>query len=283
MAINNIKKLSIVVCAGLAMTACENTTSNQKFNPIVLGDSATIVTETDAAFLKNNVDDLEYRSNLPTVGEAADKDARVSESASKQTVPKDTVSTQAAVATSRVQDGHKVAIGGGSSLIIGGVKLREFKNQDGIKESYLDYLITSGSYDKAIVSLDKGKIKRVAYRYKSGVNYTVSNKKISLSALSSDYSNWNNVALNGNQVAIPKVSDKNAPKVNYRTLRTAVQKELKARNYKSSEVNKAVKSIGSRTSVNSAPFSVHITEVTVKVTGTDAQGKAFEKYIKLEN
>lgn len=266
-----MKKIIVIysILAGAALfTSCDNPAGNHDLKPIVLGDSAFIVTETDSQYLGDNVEDLEYgkRGQVRTGAAGAD------------TPVKKDVQAASPIASG----GHSIAIGNGSSLVIDGVKLKEFKAQDGTVANDLDYLITSGKYNQAVIRLDKGKISKVSYRYQSGVLYTINNTALKLSSVGNYTSDWEPVSFKGNEIGVPKVANVKPGSATSAQLKTAVQKELQSRKYKSSVVQSEVNKIGSRSKPTQAPFSTDITGITLKIAGTDAKGKSFEKNIKLE-
>ncbi len=279
-----MKKIIVIysILAGAALfTSCDNPAGNHDLKPIVLGDSAFIVTETDSRYLGDNVEDLEYGKRVQVRTGAAGADtATALPPAARQAA--DTPVKKDVQASAPVSGGHSIAIGNGSSLVIDGVKLKEFKAQDGTVANDLDYLITSGKYNQAVIRLDKGKISKVSYRYQSGVLYTINNTALKLPSLGNYTSDWEPVSFKANEIGVPKVANVKSGSATAAQLKNAVQKELKSRKYKSSVVQSEVNKIGSRSKPTQAPFSTDITGIMLKIAGTDAKGKSFEKNIKLE-
>lgn len=264
------------MAAAFLFTSCDNPAGSKEFKPIALGDSSLIVTETDSQYLKDNVDDLEYGKKMPAP-EVADKESLPVRPAA-DTLPK----KEAPVSQPAGSGGHTIAIGNATALIIDGVKLKEFKTQDGTVANDLDYLITSGKYNQAVIRLDKGKVTKVSYRYQSGVTYTFNNTGIQLSALNNYTSDWEPASFKGTEIGVPKIGQVKYGNATGAQLKSAVQKELQSRKYKAAVVQSEVNKIGSRSKPGQAPFAIEVTGITLKINGTDAKGKPFEKNIKLE-
>jgi len=280
-----MKKIIVIysILAGAALfTSCDNPAGNHDLKPIVLGDSAFIVTETDSQYLGDNVEDLEYGKRVQVRTGAAGADTATALPPASRQAADTPVKKDVQAASPIASGGHSIAIGNGSSLVIDGVKLKEFKAQDGTVANDLDYLITSGKYNQAVIRLDKGKISKVSYRYQSGVLYTINNTALKLSSVGNYTSDWEPVSFKGNEIGVPKVANVKPGSATAAQLKTAVQKELQSRKYKSSVVQSEVNKIGSRSKPTQAPFSTDITGITLKIAGTDAKGKSFEKNIKLE-
>ncbi len=77
------------VCAMLLLASCTGNGSNGNRAPIVLGDTSTIVTETDSRYTRDLVADL--HPNIPT---------KTRKDEDEQAAPADTVATQATATTS---------------------------------------------------------------------------------------------------------------------------------------------------------------------------------------
>lgn len=261
------------------LSACGEGQVQKKYDPIVLGDSATIVTETNPEYLKNNVEDIEVQT--------VNKDT-ISTPPTTAVAPKiDTPKTELKVAeqsntTAPRTSGLAIDIGNGTYIVLEGVKVKDFKTQDGTKDNELVYKLTSGAYNSAQIKVHNGKVTKSTYRYAVVPQVETNNKRMPLSSLGDYTSDWASLSVKNGIVAVPKISNLKYKKVSASQLKKATEKVLKDRRYKKSAIDAVLRQIGNRATVQQKPFSLNLALVQVKIQGTDAKGKSFDKIIKIE-
>lgn len=284
-----------LLCSALCMlsivvSSCDSAPENRQFKPIVMGDSSTIVTELDSNYLSNNVADVTFGNTMNSNVDASATAPAPSETtppiatstAETTTPPAVTTAAPPAATNAPKTDGMAINIGNGTYLLIEGVQLNSGSGTDGQNKNELSYSIKSGKPQQAQIKVHNGKIGAAQYRYSSTANMTINNKIVPLNKLGTYTSAWAKTTATQTAVNIPTLKGISFKKVKEAELKEAVQESLRQRNYKSTAIKAAVNKINKRTQITSAPFSVATTSTAIKLSGTDAKGKAFEKIIKLE-
>jgi len=282
-----VKKLSIFL--GLLVpifASCDNNNSisSKNFEPIVLGDSSKIVTETNPENLKNVVNDVEYNTvtkevATPVVAPKTDTIAQTPppKVASEPVAEKPT----SVVATSNSANNFTLNIGNNTQLVFSGISTKEFKKQDPATSNDLSYLVTAGDIQKMTISVTNGKIKTIQQRYQSTVGLIVEDNVFALKSLGTKTSDWASQKGNG-AYKFTESGKLIFNTVSAQKLKDAAQKMLQQKRYKSTVINTFLNKIGSKANPNSDPFKVIAQNYQFQIEGTDSKGKAFTKIVRLD-
>jgi hypothetical protein len=277
--------LYLSVLTQLGITSCDEMPTNKEFQPIVLGDSSTIVIETNPEYLKNEVEDIAYGNNDYKI----DTPVVTSEKETSNLIVKDTTPVAAKndkeTATTNVANvsGLNIHIGNETYINIDGATIKEYKKQDATKASELIYKIVKGTPQQIEVKIQNGKINTAQYRYTSLATIHTNGKTIALNSLGQYTSGWSKLTTNNSATAVPTIKNITFKNIKGNDLKSAVQKELQARRYKSSAISSITSKIGSKTTINKSPFTVTQTSTGIRLIGTDAKGKNFDKVINFEH
>lgn len=279
-----MKKINIIFCLALTVFiyACDNPSSTTQYTPIVLGDSSTIVTETDTNYLSNVIDDIDQvtpanvvaKVDSPSVTKARETVTKI------DTVVKENKQENKSVAGLNT-NGVAILVGNETYIVVEGVNTTSSKQIDGQKQSEIVLALKNSKYNSAEVKVHNGKLNKAEYRYSSIPYVSVSNKTVGLTSLGSFRSSWKNISSKGGSVAAPTIKQIDYKSVSGNQLKTAVSSALQSRNYKPKAIDAITKKIGKNAKVTQAPFSLSINGFDMKIVGTDAKGKSFEKIIKL--
>ena len=151
-----------LVCSLLAFLSCNNSSTNEKAagKPIVLGDHATIITETDSNYLKDMVVDLK-----PSYAD----------------IPRDTIQVRqpdtAQTDTALVKKAGPAPSGNGLNIafkdvsaFIPGVSAKPAGKQDLQKVNSATYQLTGGNIEGNKLQISGATITNISQRYQSTVS-----------------------------------------------------------------------------------------------------------------
>lgn len=282
------KFYSAISVFALFLASCDNANnlSGKKFEPIILGDSSTIVTETDADKLKNIVNDVEYATTPIVAAEVIDnvvkEDAKpeTTQTPTPEPAPK-TEEPKPAVVVSNNGKQLSLNIGNNTQIILSGITTKEFKSQDPSKVNDLSYLVTAGDINKITISVTNGKLKAISQRYQSTVGLNVEQNLWPLKSLGTKTSDWATKKVNGTYT-FSENGKLVFNTVSAQKLKDAAQKMLQQKKYKKEVVNNVLNKIGNKANPNTAPFSIIAQNYQFQIEGTDSKGKAFQKIIRLD-
>lgn len=268
----------------LSFLSCDNAAVQKQYAPIVLGDSTTIVTETDSNYLKNTVGDIETAPVNKLIDSSKNNEAKNDAPTMKDSVvTSTTVKEEPALVTTKAPKTTGVAIhvGNETYVLVEGIQGGGNRVQDGQKNSAFSFNTNNGKFASAQIKIHNGKWTKAQYRYTVLPQFSYNNKFIDLQGLEAQSSNWDALNSKGNAINIPTIKNINYKKVSSSQLKQSVTTTLQNRKYKKSAIDAAVKQISNRSTITSAPFSLDITAFEVRVQGVDAKGKSFDKTIKL--
>lgn len=275
-----MKNIQIVwlVILFVLFAACNNSNSNSAHNgPIILGDSSTIVTETDPQYLTNNIDDA-----IPRVVEQQKEEA-VPE-------PKDTV-----VATVQEKPKAEAAKPQEKGLalpfetfgvLITNVEANLPKNTNWAKANAVSMTLKNGSLQGETIKTSMGTITKLQQRTQTVVMLQHTNgKDYKLAAMPSYTSEWRTVAVKNSSYTISGLDKKDIHynnKFNAKTLSRAAQKLARNLRLSRRDEQKLLNSIKKVSRPNQAPCSIALQSVIWKISGKDANGKSVEKEVRVD-
>ncbi len=261
------KIVSFVAVAGL-LASCEEQGKGGK-GPIVLGDSTTIITETDSAYLQDMV--LDYQ---PTV--------KPQEQPAATPKPADTPATTQATETVPEQAVAKEQPKG-KGLDIDMKVFALFIPNIAAKGSGSTYMLTKGNLSGNQLRVTEGTVEEVEQRYQTVVVAESSLGKLVLDNLST-LASWKPLKGNGKAYTISGISDRElaSPKITSSSLRSAITRAARKQRLSKTQTQKWLNSVKNVRRANQKPLSVELRSVMWKIDGKDAKGKPFSKQVRID-
>lgn len=265
-----------LISAGLFLCSCKDSPS-KNHGPIILGDSSTIVTETDPKNLQDLVTDL--HPDIP------------SHTTTDTTQPKETV---AAADTNKqtkvINPPPQPQLSGNGllaefkdvSVLIANVTGKQAGNPNLQRANGAVYTLTGGTINGAQMKL-KGTVTKVSQRYQSAVLLKNSYGTLVLDNLS-ETTDWETIKGSNNQYRISGLDAQSleTADANANTIRNAVAKAAKRQRWSRKKTDEVLNSLRHVRNVNQKPLTVTLRSVMWKIDGKDAQGRAFSKQIRID-
>ncbi|MCW3122987.1 MAG: hypothetical protein JWQ38_2479 [Flavipsychrobacter sp.] len=278
-----IKRVAHIGLLSIALFLCScKDTPSKNHGPIILGDSATIVTETDPKKLEDLVADLK-----PEIPPAVNTDTvAVAKTAAPDTSKKEKVVAAAPVAASQPQ----LPAGQGLladfkdvSVLVTGLVARQAGNPNLQRANGAVYTLTSGNIPNAQIKI-RGTVTKVSQRYKTVVLLKSSDLgTIQIDAFSTT-TDWEALKGVNNQYKVTGLDagSLDYPDANATTIRNAVTKAAKRRRMSRAKVEDLLDDVRKVKSLSQKPMAVVLRSVMWKIDGKDAQGKNFSKQIRVD-
>ncbi len=269
----------------LLLASCEGGKPGGKSHgAIVLGDSSTIVTETDPQFLKDYFNDI-------TVTPVPDPVPTDTSSAPAET-PKDTTSaTQATPAQQPVAAPAQGAALNGLKfnfdqcvVAVSNVDVRtQPKNDYGRNSGASVTAKDAAGFNGAKVQVS-GKVSdvKVEQRYSSKLMIQTDLGKLYLQDLGSYVSDWKGLMGNANTFNGIAPGNPGFKSVTAAAIKNAAQKQLRRDRNSRAVVNKWNNELRDVRSATQAPCKIILTQIQYRVSGKDEKGKAFQKLLQFD-
>lgn len=274
-----MKTNRIYIAALILLTAsCDENTGKQGKGPIVLGDSATIVTEKDSQYLKDEVLDIEPRNKV-----VADTAVAVPAHKPEATTPhRDTV-----VTTKRQPEEPGQSIDfGGAKVVLTGLKLKEPRRQNPAQENGLTYSLNSGSLGSSKLVVYGAKNITVKQKYQSRLMLKSDLGTVDLRDLGIYTSGWNTIpgnnSGNSQSFTLSALHHLAFSQVNNNKIKNAADRELRKRRTNSRTIQNWLKEIRRVRSATDEPCEIMLDNVQWQISGTDEKGKTFHKTIRVD-
>lgn len=263
------------------LTAC-NDPKNKSHGPIVLGDSSTIVTETDPVHLQDMVQDLR-----PAIEQALDTTAAIATAP-----PKDTIKTTAATpppeekappAAQAPGNGLNIAFKE-VTVFIPNITTRSYGRQDLQNARGATYELSSGNIAGNQLKILNGTVQKISQRYQSVIALQDGNRTLQLESLGIHASDWQTLKGNGSNFSITGLESSRLDYIEAgpAAIKNAVtQATRKARMSKSEASDWQALGKNVR-SAERAPCTILLRSVSWRVEGKDAKGKTFNKEIRID-
>lgn len=264
---------SLFVVASLS--ACSPEDRGKSRGPIVLGDSSTIVTETDTAILQDVVADIQVPAEqLP---EAPAEPAR------------DTVeSTPAAAAptpAAQTFSGDGLQIGFQEvNVFFPGIDAKTYSKGDLKKARSATFELQKGRLAGGKMQLAPagGKITKVTQRYESTVGIQQGSGSLTLSGLGKYRSDWKELNPGTGAYILTGLDQPEFHSVSAPTFRNAVTQQTR-RDRMSKQESKQLSDLARNyRSVKQAPARIEISSVSWRIEGQDAAGKKYNKEVRMD-
>lgn len=278
----NFKKLKsnllYIAVAAFLFSACGGDNDNVKAGPITLGDSTTIVTETDAKYLKDDVSDLE-----PERRKASETTTTATPPAAEK--PKEEAPVAAAPPTKQnVVSGYTIAFGN-IKIVFEGITANDANRQNPEKQEALSYMIKSGNIAASKIHIYGAKDATLKQRYQTKLQLSSPLGTVDLRNLGLYTSAWKDNA--GSQSGgAPTFNLNDLSKLSYNTvnnnkIKNATDRELRKRHTNRSTIQSWMKEISRTRSASDEPCRIELDNLQLQISGTGADGKPFRKRIRM--
>ena len=272
-----------LLCFTILCFSCNNN-SNKAINhgAIVLGDSATIVTERDPKKLLDLVTDLK-----PEIPPAIKTDTVVNTPVAVKDTIKKTAATVTPVSPAATPvpnvPGLKAEFKEVMIIIPNlNAKLAGKPNLSGANGAVYTWL--NGPIDGAILrTRTKGTITKVSQRYQSVVGIKNKIGTLPLESLTVT-TNWEAIKGGGNSFPIKGLDPESLeyPKTSNASIKNAVSRAAAQRRMNHKKVQEWVNSVGNARTPTQKPLTVMLRSVMWKIDGKDENGKIFSKQIRVD-
>jgi hypothetical protein len=261
-------------------SSCSNQSSNKNHGPIVLGDSATIVTETDPDKLVDQVTDLRPLSDE----QAPQQDTSLTRDTTK-TAPTDKPAEEQPTATTPPPPGNGLNIAFKEvSIFIPNIITRSYENKDLQNARSATYELQSGNLAGNQLRISGGSVQKVTQCYQTIIALKDGSKVLPLESLGTYSSPWESLRGNGSSYPIQGLA----------------ANQLKANNVTPAAIRNAVAQAGRRArmsrdeladwqdfarkvrNANTPPATVVLRNATWRIEGKDARGKNFSNEVRVD-
>jgi hypothetical protein len=280
-------KQIVLIAAAVILHSCNNSQS-KNHGPIVLGDSSTIVTETDPDKLRDLVSDLQ-----PVIKSAAAKDS-IAAAKVAATEQKAADSTKNATAAATAQpakpqqqqsqlagDGLKADFGS-FTVLIPNLNAKLASNANLARATGAVYNFISGNITTSQLQVTAG-VTKVSQRYQTVIAIKNELGTLPLETLSATTS-WEALRASGNSYKITGLDAKSLEHedINRNTLRNAVRKAARRHRISRRKAREWEESVSDVRNATQKPLHVILRSVMWKIDGKDANGKAFSKQVRVD-
>ena len=267
----------LLVLASLSFISCDMEQTSKSRGPIVLGDSATIVTESDPMALQDQVPDL--KPVITTEPEPDPATASSGPDTAVQAPAKPVVTPAPAPSGNGLTVAFKEV-----TLFLPGITTRSYSKADLQKARSATYELTGGNLTKSKLQATGGTITKLSQQYETVALLKHENQYLPLESLGKYASGWQNVAGSGGSYPITGLD---AGKLQFRqtsanSIRNAIQAAARKARLSRKETQDLLQRTRNLRSASQAPASVALRSVSWRIQGKDAGGKAFNKELRID-
>jgi len=286
-------RLSLLPLIGILwITSCNYTGETRNHGPIVLGDSSTIVTETDTGSLKDFVTDItpppQEEQQQPAQDTAAIKQPAqdstqikaVQQPAEEQT--KQPKAVAAAAATQPAGQGLSVAFKE-VTVFIPNIVTKTYRNQHPERANGATYQLASGTVNGKQIKVSGGNVTKISQRYQTVVMIKNQVGTLQLDALSNT-TDWKPLRGSSNTYYISGLEPSRLEytKASSSAIRNAVQRATRAHRMSRRYAREWIESVRNVRATNQRPLYVVLKSVVWKIEGKNAQGRAYQKQLRID-
>lgn len=275
----------LIIAGAILLQSCGNDSPNRG-KPIVLGDPATIVTETDSQYLQDFVADVKPLQPVTTELPATDT-AVQTEAPKEETKPEEQTQTaeqKAEEKTAAAPKGNGLKVEFKEiTILIPNIGTRTYKQQDTRKANGATYEITSGTLVGNQIKTGGGTVTKVSQRYqtvivvKNNLGTLVLeslNRTTDWQTLKGGNNTYNITGLGNNQLQYIKASPA--------AIKNAVTRAARNKRMNRATEQKWLKSVSKVRDANDKPLVVLLRSVMWKIEGKDANGKTYQKQLRID-
>lgn len=264
----------------ILLAACGGKEIKKERGAIVMGDSATIVTETDSQYLRNDVTDI-YPDNKKWKEESAGPSATEAGAAVEKTADKEEQKPEARPAVA----GQVIDLGNGITLQLTGMELKDARKQDPGKDNGLTYVVRSGDVLKAHWQVTGAKSVDIKQRYQSSLSIKTSLGSLDLRNMGLYTSGWTPLKRLGapkDQWELAGLDKPAFSPINNQKIKNAADKAL--RNNKSSQktIQNWMKELRNVNDIRAKECDVVLDNVQWRIDLVDAKGQKSFKNVRLD-
>ncbi len=277
-----------ILSAAIILQSC-GTENPNRGKPIVLGDPATIVTETDSQYLQDFVADV--RPLQPVAAPPAEPQQPAQDTAAKQPEKEAAPAEPEKKEPEQPKEEPRQELKGNGlkanfkevSILIPNLTTRSYKQQDLSKASGASFEMTGGKLNGNQIKLSGGKVTRVSQRYQTVIVVKNELGTLVLDQLSRT-TNWQALKGGNNSYTISGLDDKRLEyvKASPNSIKNAVTRAVKNKRMSRAMQQKWINSVRNVRAANQKPLTVELRSVMWKIDGKDASGKAFQKQLRLD-
>ncbi len=273
-----LRSISILLSVLLLCSCGEN--KKQAKGPIVMGDSSTIVTETDEKYLGDYVDDIELKVFPKDTFSTSDTDSSSAPVAAPENQPVASTTVAPASAATDAKSGLKIPFKE-VTVFIPGIETRTFREQDYATASGASFQLTQGELSGKKLELSGANITKVYQRFLVHVVAKNELGTLPVDALN-DLSEWAPVSGKGNTYTISGLSRAHGKNLSAAQLRNAVTRAARSKRLSRQMIQKWERSLRKTRSVTQPPFKNVLRSVMWKIEGKDANGRPFQKQVRID-
>ncbi len=254
----------------LLFTSCDENRNAANHQPIVMGDSSFIVTETDPAYLTDYVMDIQNKR-------VAEMNEPAPAVPSKPVPVKDSV-------VSTPDQGKGLSIPFKEvTVFIPNISVRTYGNQNPEKSNGATYEITEGKLAGNTLQIREGKPTSVSQRYGTSVFVTNGKEKLQLEGLD-NLTDWKKISGSNNSYPIKGLEESRmeVKKVSPAQIRNAVSRAARNKKLSRAAIQEWERTVRNVKSLDQKPVSSFLKSVMWKIDGKDAQGKSYSKQVRID-
>lgn len=269
-----------LACALLLATACNNGKNKGNNPPIVMGDSSTIVTETDARYLQDMVQDIK-----PLPPEPVATDAPAAQPATRQ-APETTVAVPAAkqAPVAPVVQGNGLAIPFKEiTVTIPGIVAKGYRNQNPVKPNGASYQYVSGNINGSRITVANGTVTKVSQRYQTILQIKNDLGTLPLETLTNT-TDWAPLQGRNNTYTIAGLTPASLEPadISQAILKKAITKAAARHRQSKQKTQQWMQSVSRIRNTPQKPLYVVLRSVIWKIDGKDKSGKMFSKQVRID-
>ena len=276
---NIYNKYFLLLIGCFCIISCNNAPS-KNHGPIKLGDSSTIITETDPQKLQDLVTDLTpvIPSNIP------------SDTAKPAPAPVDTPKAKSNTVVAAAPAAAPLPAGPGLkaefkevTVMIPGIDAKQAGKPNLQNANGAVYTLVSGNLHNSTLRTT-GNVTKVSQRYQSVIVLKGKNGNLPLESLGSTTS-WEQVSGGNGNYPVKGISESELeyPDANANAIRNAVSKSARSRRLSNKKAQEWLSVLGNNVrSANQKPLVVTLRSIMWKIDGKDANGKIFSKQIRID-
>lgn len=258
--------------------SCSEIGGNRQRGPIILGDSSAIVTETDSQYLRDDVLDIGSRAIAEKKDEAEP---------AVQPKPDTLASLKDTVDAKKPSQEKGFSINFGTvQMVLAGLDAKEIKKQDPVKQDGVAYMLTSSDITKGKVVIYGAKEVTVKQRYQSRLQLRSALGMVDLRNLGIYTSDWDAVTASGNTAkrsfSLSNLDQPSFKQVNTNAITNATDKELRKRKTNNRTIQSWLKEVKKVRRAGDKPSEIILDNVQWQISGKDANGKPFQKTVRID-
>ena len=265
----------------LTAAACGNVTqqTSAKRGAIVLGDTSTIVTETDTTYLSDLVSDITPKEFVQSA--VAKPEEKAPEPEEKPATTEKTTAAETSTAA-----GFTIDFGQGVKVVMTGITTKEFQQQDPEKDAGVSYAVATGDFLNSNMHISGLQEVKIRQRYQSYLVLNSGKEELSLQNMGGYLSDWQDMTLKNSAgeavLDMSGLAHLKFKSFSNGTLENAVRRAARSARMTRSDLNDWLQKIRKTRSANDAPCLLKLDNVQWQISGKTSQGRSFFKTIRMD-